>query len=204
MAKKHLFLVMLAIALPVTGWTGCGQGDNPTPTSNGEGGTSDRQASTGASAPSDAPARVVRQFLEAVRQGHTDNASHLLTPLALKRTSELELSFSPPGSETARFTVGEVEMVDPSRAIVRSVWTDLDTDGRPSDEHITWALKLNKGQWRVSGMAAEIGPGEPPVVIDFENPQDLVHTEPARTAAKEPLRQANKQTRDPFQQKSPQ
>jgi hypothetical protein len=207
MAKTRFFLVLFAVALSVTGWTGCGQGDDPTETSNDEGRASGGQGSTttaAAGASSDRAARVVNQFLEAVRLGHTDNASHLLTPLALKRTSELELSFSPPGSDTARFAVGEVELVDQSRAIVRSIWTDLDADGRPSDEHITWALKLNDGRWRVSGMAAEIGPGQPPVVIDFENPQDLIHPEPTKTATKEPLRQASKQTRDPFQQTSPQ
>ena len=206
MAQRRFFPVLLAVAMSVTGWTGCGQGDGPKHSSSAEDRASGGQASTaGATAygPSGRAAQVVHQFLEAVRLGNTENASQLLTPLALKRTNELELSFSPPGSDTARFAVGAVEMVDQSRAIVRSIWTDLDVDGRPSDEHITWALKLNEGRWRISGMAAEIGPEQPPVVMDFENPQDLIRPEPTKTATEEPLRQAVQQTRDPFQQTSP-
>lgn len=123
--------------------------------------------------PSDPIARVVHEFLEAVRVGNTETASSRLTPLALQRTNELDLNISPPGSPTARFQVGAHEMVDAEKAVVESIWTDNDADGNPRDEKITWALKLNAGQWRISGMAADMGPDQPPVVMDFENPGQL-------------------------------
>lgn len=153
-----------------------------------------------ASAPSDPVARVVYEFLEAVRTGDTETASSRLTPLALQRTTELDLNFSPPGSATARFEVGAVEMVDAEKAVVECVWTDNDADGKPRDEKITWALKLNAGEWRISGMAADMGPDELPVVMDFENPGQLAsryNTPQATPPAETPL-QAAQPSQDPF------
>ena len=153
--------------------------------------------------PNNPIAQVVHQFLDAVRQGNTEGASRLLTPLALQRTSEMELNFSPPGSSTAKFSVGEVEMIDDERAIVRSVWSDLDADGVASNEQITWALKRSADQWRISGMAAEVAENEPPVVMDFENPGELLEPKPPATAAQDAPRQANIQAQDPFQPSVP-
>lgn len=150
-------------------------------------------------APSDPVARVVFEFLDAVRIGDTETSSSRLTPLALQRTKELELNFSPPGSPTARFQVGAVEMVDAEKAVVESVWTDNDADGTSRDEKITWALKLNAGQWRISGMAADMGPDQLPVVMDFENPGQLasrINGNPAPKA--EPPLQAAQPSQDPF------
>jgi hypothetical protein len=130
-------------------------------------------SSAGSGLSSAAAVQVVQEFLEAVRQGNTDSASSRLTPLALKRTSELDLNFSPPGSPTARFTVGQAELVEADKAVVESTWTDLDADGKPQNEQIIWALKLTGGQWRISGMAAELGADQPPLVMDFENPEQL-------------------------------
>jgi hypothetical protein len=153
-----------------------------------------------ASAPSDPVARVVYEFLEAVRIGDTDAASSRLTPLALERTNELDLNISPPGSPTARFQVGVVEMVDAEKAVVECVWTDDDADGNPRDEKITWALKLNAGQWRISGMAADMGPDQLPVVMDFENPGQLASRYSSGQSAPQvetPL-QAAQPSQDPF------
>jgi hypothetical protein len=155
--------------------------------------------STAASAPSDPVARVVYEFLDAVRVGDTETSSSRLTPLALQRTNELDLNFSPPGSPTARFQVRAVEMIDAEKAVVECVWTDEDADGKSRDEKITWALKLNAGQWRISGMAADMGPDQPPVVMDFENPGQLASRFSAGQApkAETPL-QAAQPTQDPF------
>jgi hypothetical protein len=163
-------------------------------------GSQSTSESSATPAPSDPVARVVYDFLEAVRIGDTDTASSQLTPLALQRTNELDLNFSPPGSATARFQVGAVEMVDAEKAVVECVWTDDDADGKPRDEKITWALKLNAGQWRISGMAADMGPDQLPVVMDFENPGQLASRyNSAQTApqAETPL-QAAQPSQDPF------
>ena len=152
--------------------------------------------------PRDPIARVVYEFLDAVRRGDTSAASSRLTPLALQRTNELDMNISPPGSRTAKFEIGATELIDNDKAIVESIWSDQDADGQLSKEQITWALKLTEGAWRISGMAAEIGPNQPPVVIDFENPEPL--TAPANLAGGEGeesgVRQARQPAEDPFRQ----
>ena len=125
-----------------------------------------------------AATNVVSQFLEAVRQGDTDAAAKWLTPLALKRTSEEDLDFSPPGSATASFKVADVEFIESDKAVVNSTWTDLDAAGAPHHEAIIWALRQSAGQWRISGMAAELGPNQPPMVMDFENPEAMFVEQP--------------------------
>lgn len=178
-------LIILSALVP-----GCGSPSTP----------SSRPAAS--NAPADPIARVVHEFLDAVRRGDTETASVRLTPLALQRTSELELNFSPPGSDTARFEVGSVDRIDTDKAVVESIWIDLDADGQEQREKITWALKLANGTWRISGMAAELGENLPPVVMDFENPGQLAPTNSSgatplpRTSS--PARQATVPTEDPF------
>lgn len=154
--------------------------------------------SAGSGLSSAAAVQVVQEFLEAVRQGDTSSANSRLTPLALQRTSELDLNFSPPGSPTARFTVGQAELVDADKAVVESTWTDLDADGKPQQEQIIWALKLTAGQWRISGMAAELGEGQAPLVMDFENPEQLAPLAGPSTEASATPRQASQPREDPF------
>ena len=155
-------------------------------------------APLGKDVPSDPVALVVYEFLEAVRCGDTDSASVRLTPLALKRTSELDLNFSPPGSPTAKFSIGRVEMIESDKAVVESTWSDLDADGQPNVEKITWALKLTDAEWRISGMAAEIGPDLPPVVMDFENPGQIASTTKSTTQPTGTPLQASQPRQDPF------
>jgi hypothetical protein len=171
--RTTFFATLAAITLAV----GCGKSDTtqPTATAKAEADAAINQAAAQmvAGVPTDPIAKVVYDFLEAVRQGDTSAAGQRLTPLALKRTSEQDLVFAPPGSPTASFKVGGVEMIDKEKAVVESVWTDLDADGKPHDEPTLWALKLAEGQWRISGMMAEMGPDQMPVPIDFENPETI-------------------------------
>jgi hypothetical protein len=170
----------LAAALLVSGLAiGCGQSEAPNTAQTSkvkaetDAAISQAASKMAAAVPSDPIAKAVYEFLDAVRQGDTNAAGQRLTPLALKRTSEQDLVFAPPGSPTASFKVGDAEMVDAEKAVVDSVWTDLDADGKPHDEPTLWALKLTEGQWRISGMMAEMGPGQLPVPIDFENPETM-------------------------------
>ena len=191
MAKLH---TLLLIALCSTTWIGCGGSEDSTEPTGSDSG------SAAVGTPNHPVAQVVHDFLEAVRLGDTESASRRLTPLALQRTSEMDMNFSPPGSETASFRVGQVEMVDPERAIVQCIWSDLDADGNRTNEQITWALKLTGDQWRISGMAAEVGEGQPPVVMDFENPGEMFSPGPQTPSSPQTPRQANSQVQDPFQQ----
>ena len=192
MTRNYALLLLLIVFIPSAG---CGKTD-----SAGSGAAESPLGSTTTatkSGESSVIGQVVQKFLNAVRLGNTEVASNLLTPLALKRTNELDLNISPPGSSTAKFSVGELEMIDAQRAIVRSTWTDLDADGKPSSEQITWALKQSDGIWRISGMAAEVGENQPPVVVDFENPAELANSSKQPPATeKSPPRLA----RDPLQE----
>lgn len=173
---------MVVLALATIGVAiGCGGSDAPAPaasTTVGAGAITADQVVTSAEVPNDPIARVVYEFLNAVRQGDTAVASNHLTPLALQRTNEMDFVFAPPGSPTARFEVGAAEMVEKDKAVVDSVWTDLDADGKPQSEPTLWALRQTEGQWRISGMAAEMGPNQPPMVIDFENPETMAPQKP--------------------------
>lgn len=195
MRVTHYTLLVVGV-LAVSSFAGCGKG--------GDAGTV-TAASTSPTTPDDPVARVVYDFLDAVRQGNTDEASKRLTPLALRRTSELDMNFSPPGSATARFEVGDVELVSQSQAVVHSIWKDLDADGQPTEETIVWGLRMDSGMWRISGMMAQSEPDAEPTVIDFENPEAMAQerAQPAQVGPpagnpNAPL-PSDKVAKDPFQ-----
>ncbi|MBL9123435.1 MAG: hypothetical protein JNG90_07360 [Planctomycetaceae bacterium] len=140
---------------------GCGSAEPPKPTAD----------AAGASIP---PEQVVQAFLEAVRTGNDDTATNMLSPVARQKTAEKDLAVAPPGSDTASFTVGEVEMIDGGGAHVASTWTDLDEQGKPRTDSIVWMLRLEAEGWRVVGMATRVFPDQPPLFLNFENPDDMI------------------------------
>jgi hypothetical protein len=180
--RSSLYSALLFVVVAST--VGCGQSDASKPAATSASNTqiTPDQVITSAAVPTDPIAKVVYEFLDAVRQGNTAGASGLLTPLALQRTNEMDFVFAPPGSPTARFEIGAAELVEKDKAVVDSVWTDLDADGKPQSEPTLWALRLVDGQWRISGMAAEMGPNQPLMVIDFENPETMAPQKPTDPA----------------------
>ncbi len=120
------------------------------------------------------PAECVQRFLEAVRTGDDETASSLLTPLARKKTAEMEIVVAPPGSKTASFEVGEVEQVSDDVAHVATEWTDLDESGQPHTDAIVWFLRRLDQGWRVAGMATKVFDDEPPLLLNFEDPADML------------------------------
>jgi hypothetical protein len=117
----------------------------------------------------------VRTFLEAIRTGNDAQASQMLTELARTETQKHELVVAPPGSDTARFEVGAVEyVVKDELAHVDSKWTDVGDDGQPHTDEIIWALRLDQQGWRIAGMATRIFPNEPPLLLDFEKPEEMM------------------------------
>lgn len=159
---------------------GCGGSGTP-PTTASSSAPAAGGAGSAAAVPSDPIGLVVHEFLDAVRIGQGENAAaKLLTPLALKQIQEQDLNIAPPGSPTARFEVKHVEMMpEGDRAVVQSIWTDVDADGKEYQEPIYCALRICDGAWRIHGMAQEMGEGEQPMVIDFENLNALVEQQPA-------------------------
>jgi hypothetical protein len=149
------------------------------------------------------PADAVQSFLEAVRLGNDDVAGKMLTRLAQQKTAEMEMVVAPPGSDTATFKLGKVEKVGSDGARVDSEWTDLDHDGNKRTDIITWILRLENDEWRIAGMATKIFQDQDPVVLNFENPQEMLDKQQA--AEEEAIERANDQSQqarkptDPFQ-----
>ncbi|MEX0937008.1 MAG: hypothetical protein WDZ59_04050 [Pirellulales bacterium] len=134
------------------------------------------------------PEKAVQAFLEAVRLGDDQGAVALLTPKARTETERMDMMIAPPGSDTASFRIGEVRDTGPEVAEVDSTWTDVDQSGKPATNEITWVVRNSQDGWRISGMAAKIFPDRPAVMLNFEDPQDMI--EQQRLADQEMVRRA--------------
>jgi len=193
----------LVCLLGIVGWSGCGGG---TTSVDATAGATDAAGGGSVNTDVNTPAQAVRDFLEAVRLGNDKQASTMLTQLAQQKTAEMEMVVAPPGSDTASFEVGEVESNDGEQARVGSTWTDLDHDGNRRTDEIFWILKNEESGWRIAGMTTKIFPDQDPVLLDFEDPQQML--EQQRLAEEEAIRRANQQNaqarkpEDPFQQPS--
>jgi hypothetical protein len=148
-----------------------------------------------------APDKVVGQFLAAVSKGDKTTANNLLTPLARTKTAEMQMEL-PGGSPTAEFQVGEVELVDQGGAHVACDWTDVDAEGQRHTDKVIWVLRQEDEGWRIAGMATKVFEDQLPVILNFEDPadmirkQELVQQEMERRAAAEE-QQASKDASTP-------
>lgn len=155
-------LMMAACLLWVTG---CGSkvaeqnGSNTTP-------------KTPVASPKASPTDVVSQFLDRVRRGGEDSdAGKLLTSRAQSELNRIGRSVQPIGSPDAFFNVTRSEAVpgEKDSMLVHSIWSEPAADGTKSDYQVVWAVQLENGDWRISGLAMELVPNQPPTIIDFEN-----------------------------------
>lgn len=119
------------------------------------------------------PAAAVSEFLEAVRTGNDEKAAGMLSTLAREKTAALNRDVTPPASDTARFTIGKVEHVGKDGARVASFWTDLDVDGEPRTDEALWMVRLEEKGWRIAGVGVLVFPGEPLLLLNFEDPEDM-------------------------------
>lgn len=177
MSRKAWWAVLAVLAMVAVG---CGK---PAGNSAGKG----EVASADSKAAQDGPAAVVSQFLEAVRTGNDDKATQLLSPVARQKAAEKNRSVTPPPSETARFEIGQIEYITDDGKVVAAndqpanctgarvacAWTDLDETGKPQTEHALWVVRREAEGWRVVGVAAMVFPGEPPVLLNFEDPEGM-------------------------------
>jgi hypothetical protein len=119
------------------------------------------------------PETVVRQFLEAVRAGDDLAADQLLTAAARAESEKSGLSVAPPGSPTAKFEVGDVEYLkEQGGAHVASQWTDVVED-EPRTDTIVWILRKEAEGWRIAGMATKVFEDQPPLILNFEDHQEM-------------------------------
>ncbi|MEX2113298.1 MAG: hypothetical protein WD845_08940 [Pirellulales bacterium] len=120
------------------------------------------------------PEAVTTEFLEAVRTGDDKKTANLLTPSARAKTADQELVVAPPGSETATFAIRECMLVEDNGARVSCDWTDLGADGQMHTDRIVWLLRQVPTGWRIAGMATKVFSDRPPVVLNFEDPEDMM------------------------------
>jgi ketosteroid isomerase-like protein len=208
---------LLGVALLFGMAAGCGSsGDSPRGESaaNEDDGASQAEAKTAKKARkkrSDVPApeRVVNDFLQAIREGDETKANDLLTPLAREKTAEAKMAVAPTGTETAQFEVGEVEFPKEGNGAIAHVlarWTDVGDDGQPHTDDILWVLRREDEGWRIGGMATKVFDDEPPLLLDFEDPADMLRKQQlaeaemerrARAAASQDVAEDEAATEDP-------
>lgn len=157
---RRASIIVAAICIGLT-FNGCGSTKPPQPAAENQ-------------VDKPGPDGVVFTFLEAVRTGNADKATSLLSPLAREKTAEKGASIAPPSSETASFQVGAVEIVGEGGAHVASTWTDLDEEGKPHSDQVIWMVRKEPEGWRIVGMATRLFPDEPPLFLNFEDPDDML------------------------------
>jgi len=124
-----------------------------------------------------APAqRTVVSFLEAIRRGDDATARGLLSVAARTKTDELGLSVAPPVEDTATYTVKACEIVSEAGDVVHvaTTWTDTDADGFQTSDDVVWVVRLDPEGWRVVGMAMLVFEDLPPLLLNFEDPEDML------------------------------
>lgn len=123
------------------------------------------------------PAKAaVVTFLDAMKRGDEQGARAMLTRVARAKTEELGVSVAPPVADTATYTIRDCEMVSDSNdlAHVATIWSDIDETGGRTTENIVWAVRLDPEGWRVVGMAMRIFEDLPPLLLNFEDPDDMI------------------------------
>jgi hypothetical protein len=176
MLRNHGWLTVVTLAIIAT--SGCSKSEGP---ATRAGTFAERQNQSAASFSPSAnranmgdPRAACYEFLEAVRTGNDEKAAKMLSSVAREKVDALNRRVTPQASDTARFTLGKVELVGEDGARVESTWTDVDDDGQASTDTTIWALRREAEGWRVAGVAWTVFPGEPPLVLNFEDPEEMV------------------------------
>ena len=123
------------------------------------------------------PAKAaVATFLDAVKRGDDAAARGMLTKVAAAKTTEMGISVAPPVPASATYSIRECEIVGDSEDLmhVATTWTDTDADGFTTTDNVVWVVRLDPEGWRVVGMAMRVFDDMPPLLLNFEDPADMV------------------------------
>jgi hypothetical protein len=153
-------------------------------------------SAAGPAADGTAPAKqAVVAFLEAIKRGDDNAARGMLTARA--KTQELGISVAPPVNDSATYTVRDCEPVGDGGDLVHvgTTWTDVDPDGFQSSDNVIWVVRLDPEGWRVVGMAMRVFDDLPPLLLNFEDPEDMLAKQ--AMVAKELERRATSGTPQP-------
>ncbi|MGO9113917.1 MAG: hypothetical protein ACLP9L_32205 [Thermoguttaceae bacterium] len=153
---------------------------------------------------------VVASFLDAIRKGDNEATTKLLTNVARQKAEKTGRCVAPPANDNARIEVEDAEYPTPAHDIahVKTRWIDLDESGKPRTDKATWVCRLEPEGWRVAGFAAYVFEGEDPLLLSFEEPEDMAKKQ--EWLKKEIDRRSKQETtppaggENPFQAKNPQ
>ena len=165
----------LALAGATMFVSGCGS-STPTPNSDGTASANANRKTTADTLDVADATNVVAQFLDAIRRGgETGGANLLLTQRAQAVLQKIGRTVQPIGSPDAVFKVTRAEAVPstPGAALVHSMWTEPVADGKTESYQVVWALEQEAAGWRISGLAMDLEPGKDPMVVDFENANEM-------------------------------
>jgi ribosomal protein S20 len=145
---------------------GCGK-------SADQGATQGSPAGANAAAPTPDVKTVVTSFLEALRKGDNDAATKLLSKVARQKAEASGKCVAPPPSESAKIEVEEATYPDREIAHVPTKWIDLDETGKPRSDRAILVCRLEPEGWRVAAFAAYVFEGEDPLLLNFEDLEDM-------------------------------
>lgn len=161
MSARHRWFVVGCLSLVgLLGFVGCSGGGT---------------ATTGTAGQEPARAAVV-QFLDAIKRGDEARARDMLTAVARTKTQEMGISVAPPVNDTATYEVKESESVSDTGDLVHvgTTWTDVDAEGFKTTDNVVWVVRLDPEGWRVVGMAMRVFDDLPPLLLNFEDPEDML------------------------------
>ena len=136
-------------------------------------------ASNPATAPTAAPSQdakeVVSSFLEAIRKGDNEAATKFLDKSRPPESRGKRSLVCPAANDGAKIEVEDAVYPTPSHDIahVPTRWIDLDETGKPRTDKATWVCRLEPEGWRVAAFAAYVFEGEDPLLLSFEDPDDM-------------------------------
>lgn len=166
-------LIMFAVISLV----GCSNGDTSSPV-----------AAVDAEQPSQAqsrhPAAVsASTFLQAITKGDEATALARLTPMAAEQMTSGGKRFAFSAVEAAEFKVTKVWQPQPDEAAVQ-----YHMAAQAGDEAVEFEvccfMRNVQGDWRLGGIAYDLGEGQEPVVVNYEAPSTPAPAEnPAQTVA---------------------
>lgn len=179
--KRFAAIVFGVFALAVI--YGCS--NNAPPTETGDDSSNATAAATNTLLPN-TPERAVEQFLSVLRTGDKAAAMKLMTSEAQVACQTHGLNLDPPGSPNAVFKIGSRELdeviehpsreqqIDGEDAQVFCTWEDVDEAGVRQTYAIVWLLGQEPSGWAIMGMATKVFPDTPALVLNFEDPDELL------------------------------
>jgi hypothetical protein len=121
------------------------------------------------------PAATVQAFLEGAKRGDDQAVAAMLTSEARTKMAEHKLPVAPAASDTARFELGEIQVPSDEIARVACRWIEMDMEtGKTSTRDATYLLRNVPEGWRIAGVARIVFPNEPPLLLNYEDPEDML------------------------------